>query len=112
MRFVTDTWSSRDVAQKIVGERPHRSGGGKNDKKGSNNKSFKRNSRRTICSANHFMLHKAGLHTFYGQAFLPDICELDNEILPYTRKYFEELIRTGTIREIRPSEYWYEERKA
>ena len=22
---------------------------------------------------NHFMLHKAGLHTFYGQAFLPDI---------------------------------------
>ena len=58
------------------------------------------------------MLHKAGLHTFYGQAFLPDICELDNEMLPYTRKYFEELIRTGTIREIRPSEYWYEERKA
>lgn len=41
------------------------------------------------------MLHKAGLHTFYGQAFLPDICELDNEMLPYTRKYFEELIRTG-----------------
>ncbi|MGI5105959.1 LD-carboxypeptidase [Treponema socranskii] len=61
---------------------------------------------------NHFMLHKAGLHTFYGQAFLPDICELDNEMLPYTRKYFEELIRTGTIREIRPSEYWYEERKS
>ena len=29
-----------------------------------------------------------------------------------TSKYFEELIRTGTIREIRPSEYWYEERKA
>ena len=63
-------------------------------------------------TVNHFMLHKAGLHTFYGQAFLPDICELDNEMLPYTRKYFEELIRTGTIREIRPSEYWYEERKA
>ena len=63
-------------------------------------------------TVNHFMLHKAGLHTFYGQAFLPDICELGNEMLPYTSKYFEELIRTGTIREIRPSEYWYEERKA
>ncbi|WP_315451089.1 LD-carboxypeptidase [uncultured Treponema sp.] len=41
---------------------------------------------------NHFMLHKAGLHTFYGQAFLPDICELANEMLPYTRKYKEELL--------------------
>ena len=61
---------------------------------------------------NHFMLHKVGLNTFYGQAFLPDICELDNEMLPYTSKYFEELIRTGTIREIQPSEYWYEERKS
>lgn len=44
------------------------------------------------------------------QAFLPDICELGPEILPYTRKYFEELIRTGTIREIRPSDVWYEQR--
>ena len=61
---------------------------------------------------NHFMLHKVGLNTFYGQAFLPDICELDNQMLPYTSKYFEELIYTGTIREIQPSEYWYEERKS
>ena len=30
---------------------------------------------------------------------------------PYTRKYFEELITTGTIREIRPSDVWYEERE-
>ena len=29
-----------------------------------------------------------------------------------TSKYFEELIRTGTIKEIRPNEYWYEERKS
>ena len=26
-------------------------------------------------TVNHLMLHKAGLSTFYGQAFLPDICE-------------------------------------
>lgn len=59
---------------------------------------------------NHLMLHKAGLNTFYGQAFLPDICELDTEMLPYTKQYFEELLQTGTIREIRPSDVWYEER--
>lgn len=59
---------------------------------------------------NHLMLHKVGLRTFYGQAFLPDICELGSEILPYTRRYFEELISTGGIREIKPSDVWYEQR--
>lgn len=61
---------------------------------------------------NHLMFHKVGLNTFYGQAFLPDICELSPEMHPYTRKYFEELISTGTIREITPSDVWYEERKS
>ena len=60
---------------------------------------------------NHLMLHKLGLETFYGQSFLADICELDKEMLPYTRRYFEELITTGTIREITPGDVWYEERK-
>ena len=59
---------------------------------------------------NHFMLHKLGLKTYYGQAFLPDICELSDEMLPYTKKYFEEFIETGTINEITPSDVWYEER--
>ena len=59
---------------------------------------------------NHLILHKAGLSTFYGQAFLPDLCELDEEMLPYTRKYFEELITTGRIRQIKPSGVWYESR--
>ena len=63
-------------------------------------------------TVNHLMLHKAGLSTFYGQAFLPDICELSPAMHPYTRKYFEELISTGTIREITPSDVWYEERKS
>ena len=59
---------------------------------------------------NHLMLHKVGLRSFYGQAFLCDLCELAPEMHPYTRKYFEELITTGTIREITPSDVWYEER--
>ena len=60
---------------------------------------------------NHLMLHKVGLPTFYGQAFLPDLCELGPEMLPYTRRYFEELITTGAIREIIPSDVWYGERE-
>lgn len=61
-------------------------------------------------TVNHFMLHKVGLPTFYGQAFLSDVCEMDTEMLPYTRRYFEELLRTGTIRQVEPSEVWYEGR--
>ena len=60
---------------------------------------------------NHLMLHKVGLRTFYGQSFLSDVCELEREMLPYTRHYFEELLRTGTISEIVPSEQWYDSRK-
>ncbi|MBQ6332206.1 MAG: LD-carboxypeptidase [Clostridia bacterium] len=61
-------------------------------------------------TVNHFMLHKLGLRTFYGQAFLPDVCELDKTMLPYTERYFRELIETGSIREIRPADKWYKTR--
>ena len=61
-------------------------------------------------TVNHLMLHKVGLNTFYGQAFLSDLCELSPDMLPYTRSYFEELISTGTIRRIKPSPVWYESR--
>lgn len=63
-------------------------------------------------TVNHFMLHKVGLRTFYGQSFLADICELGPEMLPYSRTYWEELLFTGGIREIVPSAVWYEERKS
>ena len=63
-------------------------------------------------TVNHLMLHKLGLRTFYGQAFLPDLCELSPKMLPYTRRYFEELISTGTIRKITPSDVWYESRQS
>ena len=59
----------------------------------------------------HFMLRKVGLPTFYGQAFLPDVCELSRTMLPYTRQYFEELLTTGRIRCIRSSDTVYESRK-
>ena len=59
---------------------------------------------------NHFMLHKVGLNTFYGQSFLADVCELGPGMLPYSRRYFEELISTGGVREIVPSDIWYGER--
>ena len=59
---------------------------------------------------NHFMFHKIGINTFYGQSFLADICEIGPDILDYTKRYFNELIETETIREVRPSHIWYEER--
>ena len=59
---------------------------------------------------NHFMLHKVGMKSFYGQAFLPDICELSIDMLPYTRQFFEELVSTGRINMIFPSHFWYEQR--
>ena len=60
---------------------------------------------------NHLMLHKVGIRSFYGQAFLPDVCELSKEMLPYTKSYFEELLTTGRITEIRPSDIWVQERE-
>ncbi|WP_455067905.1 S66 family peptidase [Parvimonas micra] len=60
---------------------------------------------------NHFMLNKVGIKTFYGQAFLPDISELSNEMLPYSKHFFEELINNGEIKEIYPSDVWYNERE-
>lgn len=60
---------------------------------------------------NHFMLHKVGIKTFYGQAFLPDVCELSKEMLPYSKDYFEELISTGRIQKIYPSDVWYKGRE-
>ena len=61
---------------------------------------------------NHFMLHKLGINTFYGQCFMADVCELEDNLLPYTEKFFKELITTGKIKEVRPSDVWYEERTA
>ena len=60
---------------------------------------------------NHFMLNKVGIKTFYGQAFLPDVCELSKEMLPYSKHFFEELINNGGIKKIYSSDVWYNERE-
>lgn len=60
---------------------------------------------------NHLMLHKIGIPTFYGQAFLSDVCELAGDMLPYSKSCFLELIQTGTISQIRPSDIWYDSRE-
>lgn len=60
---------------------------------------------------NHLMFHKVGMRTFYGQSFLADVCEMEKDMLPYTKQYFEELLRTGTICEVKPSPTWYESRE-
>jgi len=61
---------------------------------------------------NHFMLHKVGINSFYGQSFIADVCEIGPEMLSYSHKYFRELITTGSINEIKPSQVWFEERKS
>lgn len=61
---------------------------------------------------NHFMLHKLGLSTFYGPCFLVDLAELDREMLPYTKNYFEKYFSDNEVIEIKPSKVWYEDRKS
>ena len=60
---------------------------------------------------NHLMFYKLGLQTFYGQAFLTDLAELDTEMIPYTKKYFEKLFMDSHIYEITSSPMWYFERE-
>ena len=61
---------------------------------------------------NHLMLHKLGLATFYGPALLPDLAELDREMLPYTRSYFEKIFLTEPGFAIHSSGVWYSERES
>ena len=61
-------------------------------------------------TVNHLMLRRVGMRTFYGQSFLADVCEIGEGMLPYSRGYFDELVRTGTVHEVRPSDTWYEAR--
>lgn len=61
---------------------------------------------------NHFMLHKLGLSTSYGPCFLVDLAELDKEMLPYTKSYFEKYFSDNEIIEIKSSKVWYEDRKS
>ena len=59
---------------------------------------------------NHLMFYRLGLETFYGPSIISDFAELDNEMLPYTRKYFELLLDDITGYEIESSPIWYSDR--
>lgn len=61
---------------------------------------------------NHLMLNKIGLSTFYGPCLLVDIAELDNEMLPYTKTYFEKFFLNEEVYEITSSPVWYSDRKS
>lgn len=61
---------------------------------------------------NHLMLNKLGLSTFYGPCLLIDIAELDNDMLPYTKKYFEKLFMNEDCFEIESSPIWYSDRES
>lgn len=61
---------------------------------------------------NHLMFHKLGLQTFYGPSIIADFAELDNEMLPYTRKYFELLFDDNENVEIVSSPVWYSDRES
>lgn len=61
---------------------------------------------------NHLMLNKLGLVTFYGPCVLVDLAELDNEMLPYTKVYFEKLFMNESSYEIKSSPIWYYDRES
>lgn len=61
---------------------------------------------------NHLMLNRLGLSTFYGPCLLVDIAELDNNMLPYTKEYFEKYFMDEPGFEITSSPVWYSDRKS
>lgn len=61
---------------------------------------------------NHLMLNKLGLSTFYGPCLLVDIAELDLEMLPYTKEFFEKFFQNENGFEITSSPVWYSDRKS
>ena len=38
---------------------------------------------------NHLMFYRLGMESFYGPCIVVDLAELDNDMLPYTKEYFE-----------------------
>lgn len=59
---------------------------------------------------NHLMLNRIGLSTFYGPCLLVDLAELDHEMLPYTKEYFEKFFLNESSFEITSSSTWYSDR--
>ncbi|RRD40719.1 LD-carboxypeptidase [Leptotrichia sp. OH3620_COT-345] len=60
-------------------------------------------------TVHHLMFHRLGMQSFYGPTFLTDIAELDNNLLPYTEKYWN-IYLGNPLNKIISSDIWYEER--
>lgn len=60
---------------------------------------------------NHLMFYQLGLATYYGLAFITDLAEISDEMLPYTKAAFEGYFEDWSGRKIVSSEVWYEERR-
>lgn len=61
-------------------------------------------------TVNHLMFYKLGLSTYYGPAFICDLGEIADEMLPYTGHAFESYLEGNSYNEICSSDIWYEER--
>lgn len=60
---------------------------------------------------NHLMFYQLGLTTFYGPCFLCDLGELDKEMLPYTKEWFNKYFFSEESVVIESSPVWYSERE-
>ncbi len=58
---------------------------------------------------NHLMLNRLGLNTYYGPTVVCDLAELDREMLPYTKMWFETFLGKKQMA-ITSSDTWYKER--
>lgn len=61
-------------------------------------------------TVNHLMFYKLGLNTFYGQSFLTEFCELEPDMLRYSKDKFISLFDQAHQLTISSSPYWFEER--
>lgn len=61
---------------------------------------------------NHLMFHKIGMNTFYGPNILCDLAELDIDMLPYTKEYFELFFNCKGSFEIKSSDIFYFDRES
>lgn len=60
---------------------------------------------------NHLMLYQLGLRTFYGPAFITDLGEISQDMLPYTEKAFQGYFAGNSYNQVTSSDIWYEERR-
>lgn len=56
------------------------------------------------------MFHRLGMISFYGSNFLNNLAELDEDMLPYTKHYFQLFFKNEPSIEIKSGKIWYEER--